>query len=766
MKYLFICLLFFTGIAQAQILPIGLLQNKASLQKFYQDSDGDGFGDINSTVDAASAPTGYVDDNTDCDDTDPAVNPDADEIPNDGKDNNCDGVELILASDEVYNATTKKVWKDRNLGATQVATSSTDASSYGDLYQWGRGADGHQSRTSSTTSIQAITDSPGHGDFITQSDWRNPINKDLWQGVSGVNNPCPSGFRLPTQEEFAAEIATWASANPAGSFGSNLKLPLGGRRETNASATFTSLDSKGLYWTSSVSGNKGVALNIESDQVIFKNENMGFGRSVRCIKDALVTVATVSDAPNIGTATAGDTEATVTFTAPASDGGAAITGYTVTSSPGGITATGAGSPITITGLTNGTAYTFSVTATNSVGTGAASAASNAVTPAAPATAPDAPEAPGIGIASAGDGEATVAFTAPTSDGGETITEYTVTSSPGGVTATGTSSPITITGLTNGTAYTFTVTATNSVGTGAASTPSNSVTPVAATVPDAPSIGKATAGDTEATVTFTSPASDGGSAITTYTVTSSTGGITATGASSPITITGLTNGTAYTFTVTATNSVGTGAASGLSNSVTPATVSSSPQTVTSSTGRVWMDRNLGASQVATSSTDADAYGDLYQWGRGTDGHQSRTSTTTAIQATTDSPGHGDFITNADSWRNPDNLNLWQGVAGGNNPCPSGFRVPTRAEFVAEIATWDTQDAAGAISSSLKFPLVGIRNNKNALISNEGTTGLYWVSDIVGAKANGINIESAAIVEKSALARSFGRAVRCIQDNTPD
>lgn len=95
--------------------------------------------------------------------------------------------------------------------------------------------------------------------------------------------------------------------------------------------------------------------------------------------------ATVPDAPTIGTATAGDTTASVTFTAPVSNGGSAITGYTVTSSPGGLTGTGASSPITVTGLTNGTAYTFTVTATNAIGTGAASSASNSVTPAASAT---------------------------------------------------------------------------------------------------------------------------------------------------------------------------------------------------------------------------------------------------------------------------------------------------------------------------------------------------------------------------------------------
>jgi hypothetical protein len=275
------------------------------------------------------------------------------------------------------------------------------------------------------------------------------------------------------------------------------------------------------------------------------------------------TSAVTSTVPGVPTgvsATAGNTQATITFTAPANNGGSAITGYTVTSSPGSFTGTGSASPITVTGLTNGTAYTFTVTATNAIGTSVASSASNSVTP---STIPDAPT---IGTATAGNAQAIISFTAPGSNGGSAITGYTVTSSPGGITVTGSASPITVTGLTNGTAYTFTVTATNANGTGPASSASNSVIP--STVPGAPTIGTATAGNAQATVTFTAPGSNGGSAITGYTVTSSPGGVTGTGTGSPITVTGLTNGTSYTFTVIATNANGNSAASAASNSVVP------------------------------------------------------------------------------------------------------------------------------------------------------------------------------------------------------
>ena len=296
----------------------------------------------------------------------------------------------------------------------------------------------------------------------------------------------------------------------------------------------------------------------------------------------MVAAASVPGAPTIGTATAGNAQATVNFTAPASNGGSAITSYTATC--GAQSASGAGSPITVTGLTNGTAVTCTVKATNAVGQSAASAASNSVTPTA-----SVPGAPTIGTATAGNAQATVNFTAPASNGGSAITSYTATC--GAQSASGAGSPITVTGLTNGTAVTCTVKATNAVGQSAASAASNSVTPTAS-VPGAPTIGTATAGNAQATVNFTAPASNGGSAITSYTATC--GAQSASGAGSPITVTGLTNGTAVTCTVKATNAVGQSAASAASNSVTPtASVPGAPTIGTATAGNAQATVNFTA-----------------------------------------------------------------------------------------------------------------------------------------------------------------------------
>ncbi len=191
----------------------------------------------------------------------------------------------------------------------------------------------------------------------------------------------------------------------------------------------------------------------------------------------------------------------------------------------------------------------------------------------------------------------------------------------------------------------------------------------------------------------------------------------------------------------------------------------PNVTNPTTGEIWMDRNLGASQVATSSTDSDSYGDLYQWGRAADGHESRTSNTTSTLATSDTPGHGNFIKITSSspfdWRNPQNDNLWQGVSGTNNPCPSGYRLPTEAECEAERASWSSDNAAGAFASPLKLPVAGRRTYYDASLIHEGTFGLYWSSTVNGTYSRSLFFSSSS-ASMSNSNRAYGYSVRCLKD----
>jgi uncharacterized protein (TIGR02145 family) len=187
-------------------------------------------------------------------------------------------------------------------------------------------------------------------------------------------------------------------------------------------------------------------------------------------------------------------------------------------------------------------------------------------------------------------------------------------------------------------------------------------------------------------------------------------------------------------------------------------------VTSTTGKTWMDRNLGASKKADSSKHEASYGDLYQWGRFADGHQCRTSGTISTLSSCNAPEHDKFILAPNSpydWRSPKNDNLWQGVNGINNPCPSGYRIPTRTEWDSEHKSWNPKNAAGAFASPLKLPVAGNRAYNNGSLNNVGATGTYWSSTIHTTNSYYLyfdNNSSGATTDS----RAEGRSVRCIKD----
>lgn len=279
---------------------------------------------------------------------------------------------------------------------------------------------------------------------------------------------------------------------------------------------------------------------------------------------------------------AGDARVTLTWSAPADDGGSPVLDYVVEWTADGSTwtmftdgvATSTGT--TVTGLSNGTAYSFRIAAVNAAGRGPVT-----TTPV-PLTPRTVPGAPGRPTATAGDRSVTLAWSPPGTDGGAPISDYAVqVSSNNGASwttfADGTSSVTfaTVTGLANGTAYAFRVAAVNAAGTGAFSAASTPATP--ASPPSAPGVPTVTVGNAQVSLAWTAPTSTGGRPIVDYVVEySPDAGVNWNVFADPVstartaTVTGLTNGTSYVFRVAARNAAATGAFGAVSAPATPRT----------------------------------------------------------------------------------------------------------------------------------------------------------------------------------------------------
>lgn len=489
---------------------------------------------------------------------------------------------------DVSNPTTGKSWMDRNLGASRVAQSSTDDLAYGALYQWGRFSDGHQCRNSSTTNTNATTAIPNannswDGKFITESsppyDWLIPQNDFLWQGLKGYNNPCPSGYRLPTENEWNNERLSWTSNNSTGAYGSQLKLPVAGGR-AHSSGTLYDIDSYGFYWCSTVSGTQVRHFDFYNSLAYILNCGRGKGFSIRCIKDDLSST-----------------------TAP-------IASFSVSD----------------TIILLGDTIDFFDQSSNI------------------------PESWSWDF---GDGD--------TSNVQHPFHAYS-------------------------SADTFSV-----------------------------------------SLTVSNPAGSDTKTRTDY--------ITVIDSSS------------WNYPSSAIHCIPGETA--VMDVINP------------STSKIWMDRNLGATRVAQSSTDSLAYGDLYQWGRFSDGHQCRNSGETTTKTSSDTPGHGDFIKGSFDWRSPQNNNLWQGVNGTNNPCPSGYRLPTQNELNNERQSWSSNHASGAYGSPLKLPVGGYRNYYYGSLLQAGSLGLFWSSTVDGTDAYYLDFRSSSASMYSNY-RAKGHSVRCLKD----
>jgi len=196
-----------------------------------------------------------------------------------------------------------------------------------------------------------------------------------------------------------------------------------------------------------------------------------------------------------------------------------------------------------------------------------------------------------------------------------------------------------------------------------------------------------------------------------------------------------------------------------------TINSNIPIVKGTAGKIWMAYNLGATAVPTSPTDAAGYGDLYQWGRATDGHEKRTSLMTTTRSSTDTPVDGKFIITKAApynWRSSVNHKLWQGGSGTNNPCPAGFRIPTIQELEDEFIKSNIKDKTAAFNNTpLKLVAAGYRNPVTGTLESVGSYGSYWSSDIdsYNKLPNNRTIGAGFITNEY---QAFGLSVRCIKE----
>ncbi len=206
------------------------------------------------------------------------------------------------------------------------------------------------------------------------------------------------------------------------------------------------------------------------------------------------------------------------------------------------------------------------------------------------------------------------------------------------------------------------------------------------------------------------------------------------------------------------------------------------TVVSSTGRIWMDRDLGASRVAQSADDFQAYGSLFQWGRKADAHELINYTdaitgtaynpTTTTQATTAEATNASFVIGFDDWTTFDNDGsvLWpKDSKGVNDPCPTGFKVPSLADWEAEIALFSSSDMTGAFSSPLKLTQGGFRWGDQSSGGSGGnvvqpTSGFYWTANGGVGSASRVRIEAPGgnAIDTFGSPRANGMSVRCIKE----
>jgi uncharacterized protein (TIGR02145 family) len=693
--------------------------------------------------------------------------------------------------DPITYAANATQWAEANAAEEGAYTylkyaSGDGGATYGKLYNWYAVKD-----------LRGLAPTGYH--IPTLTEWRTlkstkPDTKTLksttsdWEGTfSYVNNNITVASH-PNYSTYNGDNSSGFNALPGGSvFNTGTNGNYGSASFWTATVASDPLKAEWTYFHPS-----GLLIGSECCAVELK----GAGMSVRLVKDDI----SIESSPTNPTLAATTTATSITATTAVLGGNVTDEGATQVSSRGFVYGTTTGSSTfnvtvgsgggtftsTLTGLTQGTTYYVRSFATNTQGT--AYGAETSFT-----TLADVPILAATTAASSITGSTATSGGNVSADGGAAVTARGVVwatstnptialstkTSNGTGTGTYTSS---LTGLAPLTTYYVRSYATNSVGTvyGA----QISFTTLAVQVPTLGNTSAATRiGPTTASVRVTI-SSDGGGSISSSGVcwsTSSNPTIadskTTDGSGSTFTsaLTGLTQNTTYYARSYATNSAGTTYGSEISFSTYG--------TVTTRTGKIWLDRNLGASRVAQNSTDTQAYGDYFQWGRPADGHEKMqvngtSADFTTVKSTTSVPSNSKFIKSTDSsgdWLvTPDNT-LWTGSNPANNPCPDGYRIPTESEWFAEASRFTQAKVDGSFEANfgLRLTLSGVAKD-NTLAPNEwqiapGNFGQYLTQTAYttySGKPNGAVLYFGVNNSGNWFDRNYvktnGHSVRCIKD----
>jgi len=712
-----------------------------------------------------------------------------------------------------------RTWMDRNLGASRQATSTTDYLAYGSLYQWCRPADGHQkinwtsatagTAVNGTTTTLSTATTPGHSLFISNSttpnDWlsnQQPDGSLWWSGATaGVNTPCPSGYHVPTYLEWASELSLFASnggSNPTGAY-NMLKLSLPGVRMPN-DGSFNSTGGNGHYWSSTANGMVAWALRIYVGAADIIPTFRAYGFSVRCIKDIPLPATTqVVDLVSPSGRTWMDRNIGATRAASSS------TDY---QAYGSLFQWARGADnhekIVWTSSTTGTpVYNTYSTLSTTTNPGHSLFIINANSPYDwLSTQQTDGKLWWNGIVAGANSPCPTGYHVPTY--AEWNTELALYAANGGTNATGAYNVLKL--PLAGYRY-YTNGSINSIGSEAdywsstasgvyaislhfLSTTANTAVDMRGNgfsvrciknqtdIPKAQGVsvtGSVMMGATLTGIyTYVPPqisaTVEGTSTYKWYVATDASG----TGS------TAISSATAKTYTVASPVATGKYVAFGItpvsSDGKTGSEVVSSWMLVTPdgtrvvdiaspTTGKVWMDRNLGATQAATSKTDANSYGSLYQWCRTVDGHQLRTSATQTAQIVATTTGNSNFIIANTDWVSSslsDGSLWWNGTTvGANNPCPTGYHAPTYTEWNNELSGIPASGQDDWLYNKLQLPVSGLRNYSNGSIANTGTDGYYWNSTISGTSTYylGFNSGNNRLYVDS---RAYGFSVRCIKN----